>query len=173
MTRNIHWYIRSCHTCQITKHRTVEKGGELQPLVTKSPFEIVYMDHFRPCPETVNKNNYILVFTDLLTRWVEVIAVQDLTSENNSKMLLEKIISVHGCPEKILSDNGTLITGNALTSICKKLNIKKIYASPYHPKTNGLTERFNRTLKAMLRAFVNESNEKDGVSKSPYWMSSM
>lgn len=29
--------------------------------------------------------------------------------------------------------------------------------SPYHPQTDGLVERFNKTLKSMLRKFVTDT----------------
>ena len=37
------------------------------------------------------------------------------------------------------------------------LHIKKIRTIPYHPQTDGLVERFNGTLKSMLRKFVSQS----------------
>ncbi len=36
------------------------------------------------------------------------------------------------------------------------LGIKSIRTSVYHPQTDGLVERFNRTLKTMIRKFVHE-----------------
>ena len=35
----------------------------------------------------------------------------------------------------------------------KLLGIRKMKTSPYHPAANGLVERFNSTLKAMLAMF--------------------
>lgn len=36
------------------------------------------------------------------------------------------------------------------------LGIKTIRTSVYHPQTDGLVERFNRTLKTMIRKFVHD-----------------
>ncbi|MGH0147416.1 UNVERIFIED_CONTAM: hypothetical protein FKN15_010446 [Acipenser sinensis] len=38
---------------------------------------------------------------------------------------------------------------------CKLLGIKTIRTSVFHPQTDGLVERFNKTLKSMLRRFIN------------------
>ena len=38
-----------------------------------------------------------------------------------------------------------------LAEMYKFLRIKPIHTSPYHPQTDGLVERFNQTLKAMIR----------------------
>ena len=36
------------------------------------------------------------------------------------------------------------------------LQVRTIRTTPYHPQTDGLDERFNQTLKAMLRKTVNQ-----------------
>lgn len=39
------------------------------------------------------------------------------------------------------------------------LQSKKVRTTPYHPQTDGLTENFNKTLSAMLQAFVNKHRD--------------
>ena len=41
------------------------------------------------------------------------------------------------------------------------LGIKPIRTSPYHPQTDGLVERFNQTLKAMLRRMAQDEKDWD------------
>ncbi len=43
-----------------------------------------------------------------------------------------------------------------LKELYELLGIKSIRTSVYHPQTDGLVERFNRTLKNMVRKFVKE-----------------
>lgn len=45
------------------------------------------------------------------------------------------------------------------------LGIHPIKTTPYHPQTDGMVERFNQTLKAMLRKFVSETG-----SDWDYWL---
>ena len=47
------------------------------------------------------------------------------------------------------------------------LHIRRIRTTPYHPQTDGLVERFNGTLKSMLRKFVGRSG-KDWDEYLPY-----
>ena len=44
--------------------------------------------------------------------------------------------------------------------MCKLLQKAKTTnrTTPYHPKSDGIVERFNKTLTAMLSAFVNENH---------------
>ena len=63
-----------------------------------------------------------------------------------------------GIPAEILTDQGANFMSALLKALYKRLNIKSIWTSPYHPQSDGLVERFNQTLKAMLRKFVSENN---------------
>lgn len=55
-----------------------------------------------------------------------------------------------GVPECLLSDRGTNLL-SYLKDVCSLLGIQKLNTTAYHPQCDGLTERFNRTLKTMLR----------------------
>ncbi len=59
-----------------------------------------------------------------------------------------------GVPEKLLSDRGTNLLSFLMRDVCQLLGITKINTTAYHPQTNGMVERFNRTLKTMLRKHV-------------------
>ncbi|GFR95824.1 Pol polyprotein [Elysia marginata] len=64
---------------------------------------------------------------------------------------LVDIFSRTGIPQEILSDRGTQFTSDLMGEICRLLSMKKLTTSPYHPQCNGLVERFNATLKSMLK----------------------
>ena len=40
--------------------------------------------------------------------------------------------------------------------MCKRLGIRNLFTTAYHPQTNGQVERFNRTILAALRRFTSE-----------------
>ena len=54
-------------------------------------------------------------------------------------------------PREILTDQGTNFTSQLLLELYRMLHIQPIHTTPYHPQTDGLVERFNQTLKMMLR----------------------
>ena len=54
-----------------------------------------------------------------------------------------------------------------LMEVYRLLHNELIRMSPYHPQTDGLAERFNQTLKAMLKKAVSEDG-KDWDCLIPY-----
>ena len=69
-----------------------------------------------------------------------------------------------GIPEEILTDQGTNFTSRLLKELYRLLHIRHIRTSPYHPQTDGLVQRFNKTLKTMLRkTAVEEGKDWDRV----------
>ena len=52
----------------------------------------------------------------------------------------------------IQSDRDTNLMGNVFKQLTEKFGIKHVLSSAYHPESQGVLERFNSTLKNMLRA---------------------
>uniref|UniRef100_A0A1X7TVH1 Reverse transcriptase domain-containing protein n=1 Tax=Amphimedon queenslandica TaxID=400682 RepID=A0A1X7TVH1_AMPQE len=72
-----------------------------------------------------------------------------------------------GLPDEILTDQGSNFTSRLLAEIYGMLRIKGIRTTPYHPQTDGLVERFNGTLKRMLRSCTSR-NPKEWNTLLPY-----
>ena len=72
-----------------------------------------------------------------------------------------------GILEEILNDQGANFMSSLLQEVYQLLHIQRIWTSPYHPQTDGLVEKFNGTLKSMLRKFVGWG-EKDWDEYLPF-----
>uniref|UniRef100_A0A8C2FGW1 Integrase catalytic domain-containing protein n=1 Tax=Cyprinus carpio TaxID=7962 RepID=A0A8C2FGW1_CYPCA len=48
---------------------------------------------------------------------------------------------------------------HTLQKVYQLLGIKRVRTTPYHPQTDGLVERFNQTLKMMLRKYVSDTGK--------------
>lgn len=114
------------------------------------PFQRIAMDVVGPLPRTNKGNRFILVISDYATRYPEAIPLRSVTAHNVAEVLVD-IFARHGIPEEILTDQGTNFTSALLGELYKLIGVRALRTSPYHPQTDGLVERFNRTLKSMLR----------------------
>jgi len=62
------------------------------------------------------------------------------------------VFSHFGLAQKILSDQGSDFVSALMQIFLMDFGINQIRTSPYHPQTNSACERFNGTLKSMLRS---------------------
>ena len=118
------------------------------------------MDIVGPLPRSSTGKRYILVICDYATRYPEAVALRNIDANTVAEELLSFFARV-GVPEEILTDQGTNFTSQLLKEVYRLLQIKPIRTTPYHPQTDGLVERFNGTLKAMLRKTAQEGKDWD------------
>ena len=98
-------------------------------------------------------NRYALVLQNYLTKWPEVFAVPDRTASTVAKCLCE-LIWRHGVPRKIIHDRAPEFLSDLLQDTAELMRLKQLPTAGGHPQTDGLVERFNRTLKKMLCKLV-------------------
>src|SRR5437660_12277836 len=152
-------YVKFCNNCQ----RRGQKGGKsyLNPIEVGDPFERIGIDFVGPLEKTRRGNRYILMTTDYLTKWPEAKAMKDAMATNVVKFIYEVIIYRHECSKIILSDRGTHFRNKLVEELCGKFEIKHKLLAPYHSQTNGLVERFNRTLCESLAKVSEKENQWD------------
>ncbi|XP_021346951.1 uncharacterized protein LOC110446237 [Mizuhopecten yessoensis] len=147
--------IRFCKSCDICQ-RTFPKGrvpkaplGDM-PLID-TPFKRIAVDLIGPLePATERGNRYILTVVDYATRYPEAVALKSIETERVAEALID-IFSRVGIPSEMLTDQGAQFTSELMREVSRLLSIRQLTTSPYHPMCNGLVERFNGTLKQMLR----------------------
>ena len=100
-------------------------------------------------------NRYALVFQDYLNKWPEVYAVANRKAETVAECLLD-LIWKHGVPMRIIHDRAAEFLSNVLQETAQLIGIDQLPTSGGHPQTDGLVERFNRTLKQMLQKLVSK-----------------
>jgi len=170
MRKDVIRHIEYCDSCQ----RRGKKGGKgwLNPIKVGQPFERIELDFVGPLPRTKNGNKYILVTSDYLTKWPEARAMKEATANKTVEFIYKEIICRHGTPKIILTDRGSHFRNQLVNGLCEKFEIKHKLSSPYHSQTNGLVERFNRTLCESLAKVSEKENQWDEHIESVlfgYW----
>lgn len=104
------------------------------------------------------------------TKWVEVRPVASTDSAATCRFVREDLVARHGVPKVVVTDNGTAFTAELFAKMCDELGIRHVLVTPGYPQANGLVERLNKTLKAVLAAFVNVKQDDwdDHVSMAAF-----
>uniref|UniRef100_A0A0A9VSQ4 Integrase catalytic domain-containing protein n=1 Tax=Lygus hesperus TaxID=30085 RepID=A0A0A9VSQ4_LYGHE len=121
-----------------------------------APFERVAIDVVGPLPKSDKGNRFIVVVMDYFTKWPEAYPVVDQKAETVAEGLVTHVISRFGIPQELHSDQGTNFESCVFQEVVKLLGIRKTRTTPLHPQSNGLVERFNRTLWNLLAKMVSD-----------------
>ncbi|UYV71623.1 hypothetical protein LAZ67_8003894, partial [Cordylochernes scorpioides] len=156
MLKDVSEFVKTCHLCQSRKGSNQLPSGLLQPIPPANyPFERIGIDFVGPLPSTKRRRKWIIVLTDYYTKYAETKAVPEATVKEVSTFLIEHIFLRHGAPRFLISDRGSQFTSNLMKEVMKMCKVKHCFTTSYHPQTNGLTERLNRTLINMISMYVN------------------
>lgn len=146
-------YCRSCPECQQVAPRPHHRDPLVPLPIIAVPFSRIGMDLVGPLPKSARGHQYILVVLDYATRYPEAIPLRTMASKGIARELMLMFSRV-GIPEEILTDQGTPFMSRIMKDLCRVMNITQLRTSVYHPQTDGLVERFNQTLKQMLRKVI-------------------
>lgn len=126
-----------------------EVKAPLAPITTSYPLETVAIDYLslgRPG----DTYPYLLVMTDLFSRYGWAVPTKDQTAETTVRALWTAVVQHWGCPEQILSDQGAAFESELVAQFCQLYGCRKVRTTPYRPQGNGACERFNQSLLSLL-----------------------
>ena len=127
-------------------------------MVPVDPFVRISIDFVGPLKETPSGNLHVFVMVDQATRWAEMVATPDQTTETVVRILKEVLLKRYGRVRDIICDNGASFTSEDFMEFCRENGMMALFVSPYHPQSNAFVERVNGTFKGMLAKCVNEDH---------------
>uniref|UniRef100_A0A8C5Q2Y4 Gypsy retrotransposon integrase-like protein 1 n=1 Tax=Leptobrachium leishanense TaxID=445787 RepID=A0A8C5Q2Y4_9ANUR len=143
-------YCESCPECQYSAPSPHFRSPLVPLPIIEVPFKRIGMDLVGPVVKTARGHQYILVILDYATRYPEAIPLRNTSAKTIAKELVQ-VFSRVGIAKEILTDQGTPFMSRVTRELCRLFKISHLRTSVYHPQTNGLVERFNKTLKSMLK----------------------
>ena len=165
MRQDIRRWSEACSTC-FERRAGPKPHIPLTPIPVAGPWDRVGVDVLQ-LPRSNTGNRYLIVFVDYLTKWVEAFATPNQTSLTIARLLVEEVVSRHGVPNELLSDRGTNFLSRLMEEVYKLLGVKKVNSTSYHPQTDGLVERFHRTILDMM-AKTSRRERKTWDERLPY-----
>jgi len=156
MRSEIENFCKECHECQINKPIRLLSSGNCRILPVDNIFEKVQIDLTGPLELTENGNRYIIIATCLLSKYVEMRALPKADAYNVGKFIYEDIICRHGAVRYLCSDRGTVFLSDVIQAIVSlHPPTEQLFSTAYNPKCQSNVERYNSTVKSLLRAHCN------------------
>ena len=94
------------------------------------------------------------------------------TAVDTARLFMDSVVRLHGVPRVIVSDRDTKFTSNFWKESCRLMGTSLAMSSGFHPQTDGQTERANRSIEEMMRAYVgrrqNDWDERLGMMEYAY-----
>ena len=161
MRGDVEDWCQQCPNCASRKSPTQNHRAPLIPSYVGCPMECIALDLLGPLPTTRHGNKHILVVCDYFTRWTEAYALPNKEAASVARTLVNEWVCQFGVPDSIHSDQGANFEGHLFTEVGKLLGIENTRTTPYHPQSDGLVERMNRTLLMMLSIQPQEEERWD------------
>ena len=143
-------WCKSCELCAARKSPPRKQRAKLQTELSSHPFQRVAMDILGPLLQSVRGSKYILVMGDYFTKWMEAFDIPNMEAVTVAEAFVFQFVSQFGVPDFLHTDQGRNFESALLMAVCTLLGVSKTRTSPYHPQSDGLIERFNRTLLSLL-----------------------
>ena len=128
--------------------------------IVEEPFARVAMDIVGPLQKSGRGHRFILTLMDYATKYPEAVPLRRVDARSVADALT-KIFSRLGIPGEILTDQGSNFMSSLMTEVFRMLGIHHIKTSPYHPQTDGMVEKFNGTLKNMIKKTTDDPKDWD------------
>lgn len=142
-------WVKTCQVCQSAKvnRKTKSKIGVF-PQETER-FATIHMDIVGPLPPSEGFQ-YMLTIIDRFTRWMEVMPLRGITSEEVCGSFMDGWVSRFGCPNKIQTDRGAEFNSKVFAAVTKAIGAQHQQCTAFHPLSNGIVERLHRSLKTVI-----------------------
>ena len=145
INKDIADFARKCQSCHSSK--PLSHTHTTPWPVAYLPLQRIHADFCGPFLQSY----YALVIEDSYSRFPEVFFTTKATA-SFTKEALRKFFAREGIAQTLVTDNGTPFSATELNDWLRRIGCNHIYTAPRHPQSNGLAERFVRTLKTAVHA---------------------
>lgn len=171
MRKDIKNYVKSCLVCASEKRGQLQENAPLRPRTPDKPWQTISVDQLGPYPVTRGKNKYVIICTDLFTKWVEARAVPEANTKAILSFLADEVFHRWGHPEQIITDNASQFLSKEWQTTLRRLNVNHFTSPIFHQRANPV-ERRVQELKKILRTKNPRLSWDQHLSEALYTMRS-
>ncbi|XP_070170800.1 uncharacterized protein [Polyergus mexicanus] len=100
---------------------------------------------------------YLAIKHFRFSRWPEAIPLTEISADTVSTAFYTHWVARYGTPQTITTDQGPQFEAALFKALTNLIGCERIRTSAYHPASNGILERWHRTLKSAIICHANEN----------------
>ena len=150
LNKDVAEWVKTCLACQRAKIQRNNKNLPEHIRIPDSRFHQVHLDIVGPLPQS-NGYQYCLTAIDRFTRWPEAIPIKNINADTIVDAFYAGWISRFGAPAIVTTDRGSQFESRLFQALTQLIGAHRTRTTAYHPSSNGMIERFHRSLKAAIR----------------------
>ena len=158
MVDDVKNYIKTCQKCQQQGKIFKRISPELQSIPNDAKVMQQFGVDLCNLPE-VNSYKHLIVLIDYFPKWPEAKPVKDKSAPTVARFLYEMMCR-HDCFKTQINDLGKEFVNEVSEKLLELVGTDQRVTSAYHPQSNGLCERQNRTIKDSLVKVLEENPKK-------------
>ena len=162
-------WCQQCDTCTASRGPRTRSRGLMQQYNVGAPFERIAIDVAGPFPMSERGNRYLLVAMDYFTKWPEVYAIPNQEAATVADALVTNLFCRFGVPRQLHSDQGRNFESRLMQEVLERLGISKTRTTPLHPQSDGMVERYIKTIEEHLRKVVS-AHQRDWDERLPIFL---
>ena len=144
------------------KFLKTKRTKHIKATVLSEPHKQIGIDLIDMSDMSFDGFHWILTAIDLFSKKAFAVAVKTKTAKNVADGL-KQILTMYGSKlSSIRSDNGSEFKAE-VSKLLKDRGIKQVFSLPYLPQSNGEVERFNGTIKKLIKMSMSIDNSKNWV----------
>ena len=158
MHNDVKNFIKNCDIClKVTaqKQKFAAMGRRDFP---SKPLEKISIDFLVDLPCTRGGNCHILVVNDCFSKYIQLYPIKDRLAKTAAACLVDYIMRF-GIPGQLLSDQDPAYESTLFQELMRGLGITKLRTTAYNPRSNGLTEQANATVKLYLTSVLTQNKQ--------------
>jgi transposase InsO family protein len=136
--------VGKCQVCRMAKPQN--RNFRTHWPRPEGPWTRVHVDFAGPI-----EGQYLLVIVDAYSGYPEVHLTKDMLSSTVVSRL-RRTFSQLGVPNQLVSDNGPSFVSHETREWLSRVGCTLVTTPAYHPQSNGIAERFVRTIKEAVKA---------------------
>ena len=150
-------FAKSCEECQRHGHIQNVPASELHSIIKPWPFRGWALDLIGQIhPVSSKGHKYILVGVNYFSKWVEAIALKEVTQQDVIDFIENNIVCRFGIPQTLTADQGTFFVGKKILEYANSRNIKMITSTPYYAQANGQVEAMNKIIISLIKKHIGQ-----------------